>query len=97
MRSEKEQMTVGQEKSVVEIQFRDLPGEQDNASGNTKQKEEKKEVFTKVGTERWRCRGEKQTWREAEVGSLQHRGQRLARFRRRQRGRVGNSCRISHI
>lgn len=49
MRSEKEQMIVGKEKSVVEIQFRDIPGEQDNASGNTKQKEEKKEVFTKVG------------------------------------------------
>lgn len=73
MRSEKEQMIVGKEKSVVEIQFRDIPGEQDNASGNTKQKEEKKEVFTKVGIECRRCRSEKQTWTEA--GSLQHRGQ----------------------
>uniref|UniRef100_A0A674NK89 UPF3A regulator of nonsense mediated mRNA decay n=1 Tax=Takifugu rubripes TaxID=31033 RepID=A0A674NK89_TAKRU len=48
MRSEKEPMTVGKEKSVVEIQFRDIPGEQENTSNNTKQKEEKKEVFTKV-------------------------------------------------
>lgn len=62
MRSEKEQMIVGKEKSVVEIQFRDIPGEQENASGNTKQKEEKKEVFTKVGIECRRCRSEKQTW-----------------------------------
>lgn len=52
MRSEKEQMTVGKEKSVVEIQFRDIPGEQENTPNNTKQKEEKKEVFTKVGVER---------------------------------------------
>lgn len=56
MRSEKEQMTVGKEKNVVEIQFRDIPGDQENASGNTKQKEEKKEVFTKVGIECWLCR-----------------------------------------
>lgn len=49
MRSEKDQMTVGKEKSVVEIQFRDIPREQENAPGNLKQKEEKKEVFTKVG------------------------------------------------
>ncbi|XP_073329990.1 regulator of nonsense transcripts 3A isoform X1 [Pagrus major] len=48
MRSEKDQMTVGKEKSVVEIQFRDLPREQENTPGNPKQKEEKKEVFTKV-------------------------------------------------
>lgn len=59
MRSEKEQMTVGKEKSVIEIQFRDVPGEQENASGNTKQKEEKKEVFTKVGIECWWCRSGK--------------------------------------
>lgn len=50
MRSEKDQMTVGKEKSVVEIQFRDIPREQENTSGNPKQKEEKKEVFTKVGS-----------------------------------------------
>ncbi len=49
MRSEKDQMTVGKEKSVVEIQFRDIPKEQENAPGNLKQREEKKEVFTKVG------------------------------------------------
>lgn len=58
MRSEKEQMAVGKDKSVVEIQFRDIPGEQESASGNIKQKEEKKEVFTKVGVEGdrpWRC------------------------------------------
>uniref|UniRef100_A0AAQ5ZNS9 UPF3 domain-containing protein n=1 Tax=Amphiprion ocellaris TaxID=80972 RepID=A0AAQ5ZNS9_AMPOC len=48
MRSEKDQMTVGKEKSVVEIQFRDIPREQENTPGNPKQKEEKKEVFTKV-------------------------------------------------
>lgn len=64
MRSEKEQMIVGKEKSVVEIQFREIPGEQENACGNTKQKEEKKEVFTKVGIECWLCRSEKQKWTE---------------------------------
>ncbi|XP_047456213.1 regulator of nonsense transcripts 3A isoform X1 [Mugil cephalus] len=48
MRSEKDQMTVGKEKGVVEIQFRDLPRDQENAPGNPKQKEEKKEVFSKV-------------------------------------------------
>uniref|UniRef100_A0A668ACH6 UPF3A regulator of nonsense mediated mRNA decay n=1 Tax=Myripristis murdjan TaxID=586833 RepID=A0A668ACH6_9TELE len=48
MRSEKDQMTGGREKSVVEIQFRDIPREQDGNPGNSKQKEEKKEVFTKV-------------------------------------------------
>lgn len=68
MRSEKEQMTVGKEKSIVEIHFRDIPGDQENASGNTKQKEEKKEVFTKVGIECWRCRSGNQTW--TEVGSF---------------------------
>ncbi|XP_063743168.1 regulator of nonsense transcripts 3A isoform X2 [Eleginops maclovinus] len=47
MRSEKDQMTVGKEKSIVEIQFRDIPREQENIPGNLKQKEEKKEVFTK--------------------------------------------------
>uniref|UniRef100_A0A3B4U4D4 UPF3A regulator of nonsense mediated mRNA decay n=1 Tax=Seriola dumerili TaxID=41447 RepID=A0A3B4U4D4_SERDU len=48
MRSEKDQMTVGKEKNVVEIQFRDIPREQENTPCNPKQKEEKKEVFTKV-------------------------------------------------
>ncbi|KAA8587914.1 regulator of nonsense transcripts 3A isoform X1 [Etheostoma spectabile] len=48
MRSEKDQMTVGKEKSVVEIQFRDIPREQENIPCNFKPKEEKKEVFTKV-------------------------------------------------
>uniref|UniRef100_A0A1A8I881 UPF3 regulator of nonsense transcripts homolog A n=1 Tax=Nothobranchius kuhntae TaxID=321403 RepID=A0A1A8I881_NOTKU len=48
MRSEKDEMTVGKEKCVVEIQFRDLPREQDIIPGNAKLKEEKKEVFSKV-------------------------------------------------
>eukprot|EP00064_Thunnus_orientalis_P009082 superscaffoldBa00001132_g9105 len=48
MRSEKDQMTVGKEKNVVEIKFRDIQREQENTPGNPKQKEEKKEVFTKV-------------------------------------------------
>lgn len=48
MRSEKDQMAVDKEKSV-EIQFRDIPREQENTVGNLKQKEEKKEVFSKVG------------------------------------------------
>lgn len=47
MRSEKDQMTVCKEKSV-EIQFRDIPRDQENIPGNVKQKEEKKEIFTKV-------------------------------------------------
>uniref|UniRef100_A0AAQ4Q6Z6 UPF3A regulator of nonsense mediated mRNA decay n=1 Tax=Gasterosteus aculeatus aculeatus TaxID=481459 RepID=A0AAQ4Q6Z6_GASAC len=48
MRSEKDQMTAGKEKSAVEIQFSDASREQENLPGNLKQKEEKKEVFTKV-------------------------------------------------
>uniref|UniRef100_A0A8C7T0F0 UPF3 domain-containing protein n=1 Tax=Oncorhynchus mykiss TaxID=8022 RepID=A0A8C7T0F0_ONCMY len=48
MRSETDQMTGGREESVVEIQFRDIPRGQDAVSVNSKQKEEKKEVFTKV-------------------------------------------------
>ncbi|XP_053733507.1 regulator of nonsense transcripts 3A [Synchiropus splendidus] len=48
MKSEKDQMTASQDKSSVEIKFRDLPREQDSTSCNSKQKEEKKEVFTKV-------------------------------------------------
>lgn len=47
MRSEKDQMTVCKEKSV-EIQFRDIPRDQENIPGNVKPKEEKKEIFTKV-------------------------------------------------
>lgn len=50
MRSEKDQMTVGKERNVVEIQFRDLPREQEGTPGNLKLKEEKREVFTKVGS-----------------------------------------------
>lgn len=49
MRSEKDQTTASREKGVVEIRFRDIPREQDNTPGSLKQKEEKKEVFTKVG------------------------------------------------
>ncbi|XP_061735721.1 regulator of nonsense transcripts 3A isoform X2 [Nerophis ophidion] len=45
MRSEKDQTTASKDKGVVEIKFRDNSGELDNIP---KQKEEKKEVFTKV-------------------------------------------------
>ncbi|XP_066562882.1 regulator of nonsense transcripts 3A isoform X1 [Amia ocellicauda] len=48
MRSEKELLTGGRERRIVEIQFRDLPRDQDGIPTNTKHKEEKKEVFTKV-------------------------------------------------
>uniref|UniRef100_A0A8C3A3Q8 UPF3A regulator of nonsense mediated mRNA decay n=1 Tax=Cyclopterus lumpus TaxID=8103 RepID=A0A8C3A3Q8_CYCLU len=48
MRSEKDQMTAGKEKSVVEIHFRDAPREQESTGAHLKPKEEKKEVFTKV-------------------------------------------------
>ncbi|KAG7463582.1 hypothetical protein MATL_G00178140 [Megalops atlanticus] len=48
MRSEKELATSGRERRIVEIQFRDLPREQDGVSANPKPKEEKKEIFTKV-------------------------------------------------
>lgn len=72
MRSESDQMIVGKEKSV-DLQSRDLPGEQENALGNAKQKEEKKEVFTKVrvrdlvpGLRCLRCA--QQTWWRAEGG-----------------------------
>lgn len=47
MRSEKDQMAVDTEKSV-EIQFRDIPREQESPGCHLKQKEEKKEVFSKV-------------------------------------------------
>ncbi|XP_030643047.1 regulator of nonsense transcripts 3A [Chanos chanos] len=48
MKSEKEQMTGSRERTAVEIQFRDVQREQDSAAVNSKQKEEKKEIFTKV-------------------------------------------------
>ncbi|KAJ8383530.1 hypothetical protein AAFF_G00219800 [Aldrovandia affinis] len=48
MRAEKELMTEGAERKTVDIQFRDLPREQDSVSTNPKTKEEKKDVFTKV-------------------------------------------------
>lgn len=48
MRSEKEQMTAGKEAHAVELQLRDIPGEQEHAPGSAKHKEEKKEVFSKV-------------------------------------------------
>ncbi|XP_041127791.1 regulator of nonsense transcripts 3A-like isoform X2 [Polyodon spathula] len=44
MRSEREVMTVGRERKIVEIHFR----EQDSNPANIKHKEEKREVFTKV-------------------------------------------------
>ncbi|CAN9497594.1 unnamed protein product [Ophioblennius macclurei] len=50
MRCEKDQALAGKEKgAVLELQFRDVvPREQENLPGGLKQKEEKKEVFTKV-------------------------------------------------
>uniref|UniRef100_A0A3B3X7W4 UPF3 domain-containing protein n=1 Tax=Poecilia mexicana TaxID=48701 RepID=A0A3B3X7W4_9TELE len=48
MRSDKDQMTAGKEKSIFEIQLKDVPREQENIPANAKPKEEKKEVFTKV-------------------------------------------------
>lgn len=48
MRSDKDQMTAGKEKSIVEIQLKDAPREQENVSASAKPREEKKEVFTKV-------------------------------------------------
>ncbi|KAK5607379.1 regulator of nonsense transcription [Crenichthys baileyi] len=41
-------MTAGKEKGIVEIQLKDVPREQENVPASAKQKEEKKEVFTKV-------------------------------------------------
>lgn len=72
MRSEKDQMTVGKEKSVVEIQFRDIPREQENIPENLKQKEEKKEVFTKVGSRAFAmCRIVYAVWKtEMEGGGI---------------------------
>lgn len=48
MKSEKEQMTESRERSIVEIQFRDIQRDQENVTASPKVKEEKKEVFTKV-------------------------------------------------
>ena len=48
MRSEKDPMPACREKSVVEIQFRDIQRDQEGHLGLSKQKEEKKEIFTKV-------------------------------------------------
>ncbi|XP_066497101.1 regulator of nonsense transcripts 3A isoform X2 [Hoplias malabaricus] len=48
MRAEREQTTESRERNIVEIQFRDSQREQESASANHKQKEEKKEIFTKV-------------------------------------------------
>ncbi|XP_076119507.1 regulator of nonsense transcripts 3A [Alosa pseudoharengus] len=48
MKSEKEQMTESRERSIVEIQFRDIQRDQENVTPGPKVKEEKKEVFTKV-------------------------------------------------
>ncbi|XP_019715483.1 regulator of nonsense transcripts 3A isoform X1 [Hippocampus comes] len=45
MKSEKEQMTASKDKGVLKIKLRDNSGDQDNIP---KQKEDKKEVFTKV-------------------------------------------------
>lgn len=49
MRAEKEPTTGSRERGVVEIQLRDTQREQDSATANSKHKEEKKEIFTKVG------------------------------------------------
>ncbi|KAG5833143.1 hypothetical protein ANANG_G00272720 [Anguilla anguilla] len=48
MRAEKEFMTESGERKNVDIHFRDLPRDQDSVTTNSKPKEEKKEVFTKV-------------------------------------------------
>ncbi|XP_072542284.1 regulator of nonsense transcripts 3A isoform X2 [Salminus brasiliensis] len=48
MRAEREPTTGSRERSIVEIQFRDSQREQESSSANQKQKEEKKEIFTKV-------------------------------------------------
>lgn len=79
MRSERDQTTAGKEKSVVEIQFRDAPREQESSPAHLKPKEEKKEVFTKVGGDVSHClyipRVGK-TDMEGRRCSFQHRGQR---------------------
>lgn len=48
MKSEKEPMTETRERSIVEIQFRDIQRDQESVTTSPKVKEEKKEVFTKV-------------------------------------------------
>lgn len=88
MRSEKEQMTAGKDTNTVELQLRDIPGEQEPTLGSAKLKEEKKEVFSKVRGSleagrrvaavfplgAWRS-NMVELWKE--VVSVQHRGQRL--------------------
>lgn len=65
-------MTAGKEKSIFEIQLKDVPREQENIPANAKPKEEKKEVFTKV---RSRAVVYEQTWRlEVEERMFQHQG-----------------------
>lgn len=49
MRAEKEPTTGSRERGVVEIQLRDAQREQESVTANSKHKEEKKEIFTKVG------------------------------------------------
>lgn len=49
MRAEKEPTTGSRERAVVEIQLRDAQREQDSVTASLKHKEEKKEIFTKVG------------------------------------------------
>lgn len=49
MRAEKEPTTGSRDRGVVEIQLREAQREQDSATVNSKHKEEKKEIFTKVG------------------------------------------------
>uniref|UniRef100_A0A3B1J2T3 UPF3A regulator of nonsense mediated mRNA decay n=1 Tax=Astyanax mexicanus TaxID=7994 RepID=A0A3B1J2T3_ASTMX len=48
MRAEREPTAGSRERNIVEIQFRDSQREQESSSAGQKQKEEKKEVFTKV-------------------------------------------------
>lgn len=67
MRSEKEQMTAGKETNTVELQLRDIPGEQEHTPGSAKHKEEKKEVFSKVRGPGWAtCRSSVYTPSERE-------------------------------
>ena len=81
MRSEKEQLSAGRERSVVEIQFRDAR-EQDINPAHLKHKEDKKEVFTKVGGPAFpaTCRivyaARKNRHGGGRARAFQHRGQR---------------------
>lgn len=68
-------MTASKEKGVVEIKF--VPREQENTPGNQKLKEEKKEVFTKVGRRVfWDVSHCLRCVENKHGGSFQHRGQR---------------------